>query len=100
MRGISDLNKSLAEPVAHLVEGLAELLGVDEAAPVPVDALEQPLPLVDVLEERPELCQVDLAALVLVEHVDHHPARLLGEVRPVSIHQGLLELLGVNLGRR
>ena len=48
---------------------LSELLLLYEPGPVPVDPLEQPLPVVDVLEEGAELVHVYTARPVKVEHI-------------------------------
>ena len=40
---------------------------------------------------------VDGPRLVLIKHIDHHPARLLTEVAHVPVDQGTLQLLCINL---
>ena len=91
------LDKGGAEPVSHLSQSLCELSLLNKPASVLVNGFKHPLPLVDVREESPELLDVDGPRLVLVEHVDHHPARLLAEVAPVPIDQSSLQFLGVYL---
>ena len=92
-----DLNKGGAEPISHLCECLAEFSLLNESTPVLVNCLKHSLPLVDVGKQSSKLMDVDGARLVLVEHVDHHPACLLAEVAPVPINQSLLQFLCINL---
>merc|ERR1719430_1505469 len=91
------LDKGGAEPVPHLGECLGELSLLNIPTSVLINCLKHPLPLVDVRKQGSELMDVDGARLVLVEHVDHHPACLLTEVAPVAIDQSLLQLLCINL---
>jgi len=87
------LDKGWSEPIAHLLQGLAELCLFDEATSVTVYAFEQAFPLVDVGEEACKLLHIDLSSLVPVEHVNHHSTGLLAKVAPVSVNKSSLQLL-------
>ena len=62
-----------------------------------VKILKHPLPVINVVEQLPELVDIDGAGPVGVEHVDHQATRLLAEHRHVPVSQGLAELYGVNM---
>ena len=84
-------------PVSHALKGCNKILLGQSPFLVLVKILEHSLPVINVVEQLSKLVHVDGAGPVSVEHVDHHPARLLTEHGHVTISKGLAKLLGVNL---
>ena len=68
-------DERLAEPVAEGGERVPQLGAVDVARAVAVEAAEAALPVGDVLPERGELVEVDLAGRVAVEHACRNAGR-------------------------
>merc|ERR1719507_1898462 len=91
------LDKCGTEPISHLSESLSEFCHFYESTPILVNCLKHPFPLIDVREEGTKLMDVDRPRLVLIKHIDHHPARLLTEVAHVPVDQRTLQLLCINL---
>ena len=84
-------------PVSHALKSCHEILLGKSPLLVLVIILEHSLPVINVVEQFPKLMYVDGAGPICVEHVDHHPARLLAEHGHVAVSKGRAELLGVNL---
>jgi hypothetical protein len=57
---------------AVCVYTLAQFVGLDVAGAIGVDALEHPLPVVDVVEEAGKLMQVDAAGSIHVKEIYTH----------------------------
>jgi len=91
------LQEDGTQSVAQLLHRLSQLVLINAARSVAVETLENCSPLVDVVEESAELGQVDRAAVVGVEHVDHHPAGLFAELGHVSIDERALQLVSVDV---
>lgn len=86
------LDEALRQAVAEGDEGVVELVELDVAALVGVEAVEQGAPR---RQERPqpaELLEPDRPAAVAVEHPDHHAHRVRVEGGPVPVDEGRREL--------
>ena len=66
-------------PITHTLKSCHKILLGKSPFLVLVKILEHSLPVVNVIEQLPELVDINGACPVCVEHIDHHPTRLLAE---------------------
>lgn len=69
---MSTKKKKTIEKTTECGESKLELIFVDRARVVLVEAAETLLPIVDVLPERGELFEIDRSRTISIEHANHH----------------------------
>jgi len=68
-----------------------QLPAIDAPAPVSIELLETPLPVLDVAPERGELVEADGAGVVAIEQVDHQTHGFNVELFPIAVDERALE---------
>lgn len=86
------LDEALREAVAEGDEGVVELVELDVARAVGVEAVKQGPPRGQEGPEPAELVEADGPRPVAVEHPDHHAHRVRVKGRPVAVDQRRAEL--------
>lgn len=78
---------------AELAQRTAQLLAVDGAAAILIEAMEERAPLLQIEEERAELFRLDRCGLVAIEEIDHLGARVEAELIKALLLQSLLQVV-------
>lgn len=86
------LDEAVRQTIAEGDEGVGELVALDVARVVRVEAVEQGAPAGEERPQPAELVEADGARAVAVEHPYHHAHRVRVEGRPVAVDKRRAEL--------